>query len=177
MVFRSRQPTGEIGLGAPDDDLVLTRILWLEGDEPHNANTRERYIYIHGTNHESQLGEPASHGCVRMRNADIVELIPSDRAGHGGDGSLKRESAVTVKQGKKILAILVAKSRSAISQSLLRRRPAENGGELRENMKTIKFLALMALAAAALSSLNACEAKASTSSSGVSASTTTTSSK
>ena len=74
-VFRSRQPTGETGLGAPDEDLILTRILWLEGVEPHNANTRERYIYIHGTNHEAQIGEPASHGCVRMRNADIIELF------------------------------------------------------------------------------------------------------
>ena len=40
----------------------------------HNANTRERYIYIHGTNHEADIGRPASHGCVRMRNVDIVEL-------------------------------------------------------------------------------------------------------
>ncbi len=73
-IFKSRLPTGEIGLDALDDDLILTRILWLEGLEPHNANTRERYIYIHGTNHESRIGEPASHGCVRMRNADIAEL-------------------------------------------------------------------------------------------------------
>ena len=74
-VFCGRQPTGEIGLGAPGDDLILTRILWLEGAEPHNANTRDRYIYIHGTNHEAQIGEAASHGCVRMRNADIIELF------------------------------------------------------------------------------------------------------
>ncbi len=74
-VFRSRQPTDEVGLGAPDEDLILTRVIWLEGVEPHNANTRERYIYIHGTNHEERVGEPASHGCVRMRNADIVELF------------------------------------------------------------------------------------------------------
>ena len=73
-VFKSRRPTGENGLDAPDDDLVLTRILWLEGAEAANANTRERYIYIHGTNHEDLIGEPASHGCVRMRNADVAEL-------------------------------------------------------------------------------------------------------
>ena len=73
-VFKSRLPTGENGLGATDDDLVLTRILWLEGDEEHNANTRDRYIYIHGTNHEAAIGQPASHGCVRMRNADVAEL-------------------------------------------------------------------------------------------------------
>lgn len=73
-VFESRLPTGEVGLAAADGDLVLTRILWLHGLEPHNANTRERYIYIHGTNHEGRIGEPASHGCVRMRNADVAEL-------------------------------------------------------------------------------------------------------
>ena len=73
-VFKGRLPTGENGLGANDDDLVLTRILWLAGDEEHNANTYERYIYIHGTNHEAAIGQPASHGCVRMRNADVAEL-------------------------------------------------------------------------------------------------------
>ena len=84
MAFVSREPTGEIAaLESPDDprDLVLTRILWLEGLEPHNANTHERYIYIHGTNHEERLGEPCSHGCVRMRNADVVELFANVEPG------------------------------------------------------------------------------------------------
>lgn len=72
--FVSRQFTGNIaGLGG-DEDLVLTRILWLEGLEPGNANTKDRYIYIHGTNQEQLIGTPASHGCVRMKNADICEL-------------------------------------------------------------------------------------------------------
>jgi len=75
MVFKGRLPTGEIGSEAQDDDLVQTRILWLDGLEPHNANTYSRYIYIHGTNHESRIGTPTSHGCVRMRNADIVTLF------------------------------------------------------------------------------------------------------
>ena len=77
-IFKSRLPTGEIGpMESPNgsDDLVQTRILWLAGLEPHNANTRDRYIYLHGTNHEEQIGEPASHGCVRMRNEDIVRLF------------------------------------------------------------------------------------------------------
>jgi len=77
-IFKGRVPTGEIGPEvSPEDpaDFVQTRILWLEGLEPQNANTRERYIYIHGTNHEEQIGEPSSHGCVRMRNADIVRLF------------------------------------------------------------------------------------------------------
>jgi L,D-transpeptidase YbiS len=74
-IFKSRIPTGGNGLESPEEDLVLTRILWLEGAEPRNANTWQRYIYIHGTNHEDALGRPASHGCVRMKNADIAELF------------------------------------------------------------------------------------------------------
>ncbi len=77
-VFKSRTAVGQIPTFAnPGDpeDLVLSRILWLDGLEPHNANTRERYIYIHGTNHEERIGEPASHGCIRMRNADVVVLF------------------------------------------------------------------------------------------------------
>lgn len=83
-IFKSRLPTGEIWSASeqkydPDEDLILTRILWLEGCEPHNANTKDRYIYIHGTNQEICLGTPASHGCIRMSNKDIIEafgLIP-----------------------------------------------------------------------------------------------------
>ena len=74
-VFKSRVPTGEQGHPANPEDLVQTRILWLHGLEPENANTRERYIYIHGTNHEEEIGTPASHGCIRMRNADVAELF------------------------------------------------------------------------------------------------------
>jgi L,D-transpeptidase YbiS len=57
------------------EDLILSRILWLDGVEPHNANTRSRFIYIHGTRHEDKIGEPDSHGCIRMRNADVIELF------------------------------------------------------------------------------------------------------
>jgi L,D-transpeptidase YbiS len=59
----------------PTEDLVMSRILWLDGLEEHNANTRERFIYIHGTKHEDKIGSPDSHGCIRMRNADVVELF------------------------------------------------------------------------------------------------------
>jgi hypothetical protein len=75
MVFKSRVQTGQIGTEEDPADLVQTRILWLEGAESHNANTRSRYIYIHGTNHESRIGSPCSHGCIRMRNADIIALF------------------------------------------------------------------------------------------------------
>jgi L,D-transpeptidase YbiS len=74
-VFKSRRPVKATKKLLRDEDLVLTRILWLDGLDPGNANTHERFIYIHGTNHEESIGEPASHGCIRMRNADLVELF------------------------------------------------------------------------------------------------------
>ena len=73
-IFISRAPTGQFGADDDPQDHVQTRILWLEGLDPDNANTRERYIYIHGTNAESLLGTPASHGCIRMNNLDIIDL-------------------------------------------------------------------------------------------------------
>ena len=82
-VFKSRVALPENGLRSTAEDLILTRILWLEGLEPHNENTLGRYIYLHGTNHEKLLGQPASHGCVRMRNADIVELYDLTEVGTG----------------------------------------------------------------------------------------------
>jgi lipoprotein-anchoring transpeptidase ErfK/SrfK len=80
-IFKSRERTGEIWRGAPEaDDLILTRVLTLDGLEEgvnHGPghDSRERYIYIHGTNHERELGQPASHGCVRMANADVIDLF------------------------------------------------------------------------------------------------------
>ena len=65
----------------PDDplpdtnDFVTSRILWLDGLEEDNANTRDRFIYIHGTKHEDKLGTPDSHGCIRMRNDHVIELF------------------------------------------------------------------------------------------------------
>lgn len=81
MIFRSRQPTGEFGSPGDGGDHVQTRILWLEGLDPENANTRERYIYIHGTNAEGLIGTPASHGCVRLSNFDVAELFDLVPAG------------------------------------------------------------------------------------------------
>ncbi len=75
MIFKSRIPTGTLALPGGEEDHVLTRILWLEGLDPENANTRDRYIYIHGTNQESLIGTPASHGCVRLRNVDMITLF------------------------------------------------------------------------------------------------------
>ncbi len=86
-VFRAREATGEIWRGeATAEDLILTRVLTLEGLEPgHNqgpgVDSLERYIYLHGTNQEADLGRPVSHGCVRLSNADIVDLF--DRVAEG----------------------------------------------------------------------------------------------
>ena len=90
-VFVRRRPTGEIytpALGAqfPERDWILTRILWLSGCEPGfnrlgECDTMRRYIYIHGTPDSVQLGAPKSHGCIRMRNADLVELFDMVPAG------------------------------------------------------------------------------------------------
>jgi lipoprotein-anchoring transpeptidase ErfK/SrfK len=74
-VFRGRVPLGPDDPLPETEDLITSRILWLDGLEGHNANTRDRFIYIHGTRHEDQVGQPASHGCVRMRNVDIVDLF------------------------------------------------------------------------------------------------------
>jgi lipoprotein-anchoring transpeptidase ErfK/SrfK len=80
-VFVGRVPTGRCGEPNEPTDNVQTRILWLEGLDPENANTYERYIYIHGTNAEHDLGTPASHGCVRMSNLDVIDLYDLVPAG------------------------------------------------------------------------------------------------
>ena len=74
-IFKGRMPIepGEAPLDT--DDLILSRILWLEGVEEHNANTRDRYIYIHGTKHENKIGTPASYGCIRMNSVDLIQLF------------------------------------------------------------------------------------------------------
>lgn len=80
-VFKSRRPGKATKKMLREDDLVMTRILWLDGLDSGNANTYDRFIYIHGTNHEGRIGQAASHGCIRMRNSDLVELF--DRVGIG----------------------------------------------------------------------------------------------
>lgn len=84
-VFRGRRPTGEVWTPAlaaahPGRDWILSRILWLCGEEPGRnrggeVDTMRRYIYIHGTGDDQPMGVPRSHGCVRMRNRDVVELF------------------------------------------------------------------------------------------------------
>jgi len=74
-IFRGRVPLEPNDPLPATDDLVMSRILWLDGLDQDNANTRDRFIYIHGTKHEDKIGRPASHGCIRMRNADVIELF------------------------------------------------------------------------------------------------------
>jgi L,D-transpeptidase YbiS len=84
-VFVGRRPTGEIctpesARAEPERDWMLSRLLWLRGLEVGKnrrgvVDSMRRYIYIHGTPDEAALGTPASHGCIRMRNADVIALF------------------------------------------------------------------------------------------------------
>lgn len=90
-VFVGRRPTGELWtpeLAAkyPKRDWILTRILWLCGEEPGfnrggQQDSQRRYIYIHATPDDQPMGVPLSHGCIRMRNADMLELFDLTPAG------------------------------------------------------------------------------------------------
>jgi hypothetical protein len=89
-VFKSRVATGhhfsELSEAENARQLITSRILWLRGLEPGvnrggNVDTYERYIYIHGTNHDDRVGEPMSAGCVEMRNLDVIELYEEVRVG------------------------------------------------------------------------------------------------
>jgi lipoprotein-anchoring transpeptidase ErfK/SrfK len=86
-VLKDRRPTGEIlPPDAPGRDPIVTRILWLRGREAQNANAYSRYIYIHGTPEERNIGRPASYGCIRMRSRDVVQLF--DIVGRGAQVSI-----------------------------------------------------------------------------------------
>jgi len=101
-VFIGRRPTGEVysptlAQSMPGRDWILTRILWLQGLEPGRnrggeVDTLRRFIYIHGCPDSEPMGVPRSHGCIRMRNADLVALFDQVPAGtpvcirEGGEG-------------------------------------------------------------------------------------------
>lgn len=89
-VFVGRQPLGVLDdlITSKEnlpDDIISSRILWLQGEEPglnkgndsqgEMIDSYQRYIYIHGTSEEDKIGKPASHGCVRMKNKDVIELF------------------------------------------------------------------------------------------------------
>jgi len=90
MVFKARVPTGrhfsEVPEAADNGNLITSRILWLRGCEEGinrggEVDTYDRYVYIHGTNREADLGKPQSAGCVVMKNIEIVELYEQVRTG------------------------------------------------------------------------------------------------
>ena len=89
-VFKGRVNLGqhftELGDEANQRNLITTRILWLRGLEPGvnaggEVDTHDRYIYIHGTNHEDRLGRPSSAGCIEMNNLEIIALFDEVRTG------------------------------------------------------------------------------------------------
>jgi L,D-transpeptidase YbiS len=80
-VFKGRRPVTNPVDASLEQDLITSRILWLDGIEEQNAQTKERYIYIHGTNHEDLIGQPASSGCIRMRNSDVIQLFDKVEVG------------------------------------------------------------------------------------------------
>lgn len=89
-VFKSRRFTGEVlPVDAPGRDPIVTRILWLDGKERHNRNSFGRYIYIHGTPEERNIGLPVSYGCIRMRSRDVIALF--NRVGVGARVDIFRE--------------------------------------------------------------------------------------
>lgn len=87
MVFKARQPTGKLASewATPEDNLITSRILWLDGLEPGRnqgmdaqgrlVDTRRRFVYIHGTNQQDKLGQPNSHGCVLLSDRDVIQLF------------------------------------------------------------------------------------------------------
>jgi UDP-N-acetylmuramate--alanine ligase len=86
-IFVDREPTGARWNGEPlTEDLILSRVLTLDGQEEGTnrgagCDSLARYIYIHGTNHEQALGTPASHGCIRLSNRDVIDLYQRVTAG------------------------------------------------------------------------------------------------
>lgn len=100
-VFKARRPTSEayspeLGAAEPQRDWILTRILWLSGQEPGKnrggfgdacCDTLRRYIYIHGTPDDQFEQAPRSHGCIRMKNADLIELF--DRVAGGTEVEIR----------------------------------------------------------------------------------------
>lgn len=90
IVFKGRKPQGFHWRDAPEamrsENLITSRILWLDGLEDGKnhgpgCDTHGRYVYIHGTNQEEKIGTPNSHGCVLLRNADVVALFDAVSAG------------------------------------------------------------------------------------------------
>ncbi len=105
-VFKSRRKTGEVlPPNAPGRDPIVTRIMWLRGKEHRNSNTFGRYIYIHGTPEEFNIGKPVSYGCIRMKSSDIIDLY--ERVGEGAEVSIINDPLHRTAEGRKNASILI----------------------------------------------------------------------
>ena len=139
-VFKSRKPTGEvIRPNAPGRDPIVSRILWLEGLERSNANTKERLIYIHGTAEERTIGRPASYGCIRMKSRDVIDLY--ERVGVGTTVQVKRSGlriAEIPDRDRPMVAAASLRSKAAPSEGLSSRsRPKRESKAPREPVEVV----------------------------------------
>ena len=99
-VFKSRVRTGRIMKpNTKGRDPIVTRIMWLKGNEYRNRNTFSRYIYIHGTPAEHKIGTPASYGCIRMKSKDVIDLYR--RVGVGAQIEIINDHMHRIPEGKK----------------------------------------------------------------------------
>ncbi|MBI4913735.1 MAG: L,D-transpeptidase family protein [Acidobacteria bacterium] len=131
-VFRGRVPTGQVWRGeASAEDLILTRILTLEGLEEGvnrgpGCDSLDRFIYLHGTNQEGRLGEPCSHGCVRLGNAAVLQLFEIARE---GDPVLIAPGGAALGLGRLHFAGVGGSGMSALAQFLALRGGRASGSD------------------------------------------------
>ena len=127
-VFKNRRPTGEIvGPNAPGRDPIVSRILWLEGLERSNSNTKERLIYIHGTPEERTIGWATSYGCIRMKSRDVIDFY--DRV-NTGTGVYVKEAHLTTEEIPKSERVPLATARARSLLKVPRGREARPGNVL-----------------------------------------------
>lgn len=110
-VFKSRRRTGEVlRPNAPGRDPIVTRILWLKGHQGSNKNTFRRYIYIHGTPEERNIGKKVSYGCIRMRSNDVIDLYR--RVGVGAEVRIIRGGLSSTIAGRTYYRALAERERA-----------------------------------------------------------------
>ncbi len=116
-VFKGRRPTGEVVKpNSPGRDPIVSRILWLEGTQRCNAGAKNRYIYIHGTPEERNIGRPASYGCIRMKSKDVIDLYKR----------VARGATVDVKPSHLALRELPGSDRAMIAEAKRREEMQQN---------------------------------------------------
>ncbi|MFP6874230.1 MAG: L,D-transpeptidase [Verrucomicrobiales bacterium] len=127
-VFKNRRPTGEVvGPNAPGRDPIVSRILWLEGLERANSNTKERLIYIHGTPEERTIGWPTSYGCIRMKSRDVIDFYARVNR---GTGVYVKKAHLTPEEIPKSERVLLAAARTRSLLTIPRRGEARSSNVL-----------------------------------------------